>query len=250
MFAAVCGVAFASPASAAIELLINPGQGGALSLRATGSSAEPINGYSIYSAGGFLADLGDETLGGALSAILLDVDNVGDDEVAMWTLGGSGPLPPLSVSHTGNGIALNLAWIGGSADPLADLVFVYGPDGLTTPGGDPIFSLPGEVVLLSVPGLAGDFNGNGTVEQADLDLVLGNWGAATTPPTFVANTAGLSNGVDQDELDAVLGNWGDETGPSFAGFAVPEPGLLTVGALFFVTGVAVRGPRKKSSRIF
>jgi hypothetical protein len=47
----------------------------------------------------------------------------------------------------------------------------------------------------------GDFNGNGRVEQADLDFVLLNWGQ------------NLGNGaVDQAELDAVLLNWGRQEG--------------------------------------
>jgi hypothetical protein len=58
------------------------------------------------------------------------------------------------------------------------------------------------------PILPGDFNGNGQVEQADLDLVLLHWGqeGAGTPPTWTGPPAtGL---VDQEELDAVLLNWG------------------------------------------
>lgn len=76
-------------------------------------------------------------------------------------------------------------------------------------------------------GLAGDFNGNNAVEQADLDLVLGNWGSASKPASFVGNTAGLSDAVDQDELDAVLGNWGSATASPILGpVSVPEPAAL------------------------
>jgi hypothetical protein len=60
-----------------------------------------------------------------------------------------------------------------------------------------------------VPGvLPCDFNDNGQVEQADLDLVLLHWGqdGAGTPPNWTGPPAtGL---VDQEELDAVLLNWG------------------------------------------
>jgi hypothetical protein len=81
----------------------------------------------------------------------------------------------------------------------------------------------------------GDFNGNGQVEQADLDLVLLYWGqdGASLPSTWTGPPAtGL---VDQDELDAVLLNWG-------ASLAVAAPPLqaplaardTAVGALFAV----------------
>jgi glucose/arabinose dehydrogenase len=56
--------------------------------------------------------------------------------------------------------------------------------------------------------LAGDYNGNGTVEQADLDLVLLAWGqpAENSPPGWIHNLP--SGAIDQAELDAVLLNWG------------------------------------------
>jgi hypothetical protein len=57
-------------------------------------------------------------------------------------------------------------------------------------------------------GIPGDYNANGTVEQADLDLVLLNWGAdGATPPAGWTND--LPDGaIDQAELDGVLLNWG------------------------------------------
>jgi hypothetical protein len=58
------------------------------------------------------------------------------------------------------------------------------------------------------PQTPGDFNGNGTVEQGDLDLVLLHWGrdAEDVPSNWAGPPA--SGLVDQDELDAVLLNWG------------------------------------------
>ncbi|MEM7575957.1 MAG: choice-of-anchor tandem repeat NxxGxxAF-containing protein [Planctomycetota bacterium] len=72
--------------------------------------------------------------------------------------------------------------------------------------------------------LAGDYNGNGQVEQGDLNLVLNNWGsprpfAPQTDPFATAN-------VDQEELNRVLNHWGNQSAPNFAGFAVPEPTAL------------------------
>jgi hypothetical protein len=57
--------------------------------------------------------------------------------------------------------------------------------------------------------LAGDFNGNGRVEQADLDLVLLNWGLAASQPPSGWTTDLPSGRIEQDELDAVLLNWGE-----------------------------------------
>ena len=60
-----------------------------------------------------------------------------------------------------------------------------------------------------VEGVTGDYNGNGQVEQGDLDLVLQNWGDDTTgniPDGWVND---LPDGpVEQTELDRVLQNWG------------------------------------------
>jgi hypothetical protein len=75
----------------------------------------------------------------------------------------------------------------------------------------------------------GDYNGNGLVEQADLDLVLGNWGEDATavgdgwindPPQGI---------IDQGELDGVLANWG-RSSPGDLGTAtvVPEPAAIAL----------------------
>jgi hypothetical protein len=85
------------------------------------------------------------------------------------------------------------------------------------------------------PGLPGDYNGNGAVEQADLDLVLLNWGQAGTPPPngWINNLP--EGSIDQAELDGVLLNWGDTAGLGGAA-GVPEPtgcllALLCLGSL-------------------
>jgi hypothetical protein len=56
--------------------------------------------------------------------------------------------------------------------------------------------------------LPGDYNGNGLVEQADLDLVLAGWGrdASMLPDGWVSDPP--SGTIDQGELDRVLANWG------------------------------------------
>lgn len=54
----------------------------------------------------------------------------------------------------------------------------------------------------------GDYNGDGSVDQADLDLVLLNWGVDAMPPPadWINNLP--AGAIDQDDLDAVLLHWG------------------------------------------
>ena len=84
------------------------------------------------------------------------------------------------------------------------------------------------------PGLTGDFNGSGGIEQGDLDLVLINWGLPGNdlPPGWI--TGPPTGNIDQSELDAVLLNWGDTAALGGAA-GVPEPGavllLLIAGAV-------------------
>ena len=78
-------------------------------------------------------------------------------------------------------------------------------------------------VYLQSPGigpepLAGDLNGDGSVNSGDLDLVRGNWGMTVQPGTNGdADGDGFVNSTD---LDIVRGNWGAQS-PA----AVPEPGV-------------------------
>ncbi|MEL7088585.1 MAG: hypothetical protein AAGL98_09140, partial [Planctomycetota bacterium] len=82
--------------------------------------------------------------------------------------------------------------------------------------------------------LAGDNNGDGFVSQADLDLVLLNWGESVLPGGWVAADQFDGELISQNELDGVLLNWGDGTPPSVA---VPEPG---VGVVLLAGLVALR----------
>jgi hypothetical protein len=70
------------------------------------------------------------------------------------------------------------------------------------------FTTNGQITYGGAPqGIIGDYNSNGTVEQADLDLVLLNWGQPGVPAGW---TNDLPEGnIDQAELDGVLLNWGN-----------------------------------------
>ncbi|TWT48588.1 PEP-CTERM sorting domain-containing protein [Botrimarina hoheduenensis] len=80
------------------------------------------------------------------------------------------------------------------------------------------------IETLAAP-VSGDFNGDGKVDNGDLNLLLGSWGANTVPAAWVN---GFSAPVDNAELNALLGNWGFGTA-----VAVPEPTsvLILLGTL-------------------
>ena len=89
--------------------------------------------------------------------------------------------------------------------------------------------------------LPGDYNGDGFVSQADLDLVLLNWGDTVMPDGFdpaavPGNSGTVFDGlISQNELDGILLNWGDGNPPNLN--AIPEPTTLALlaPALFTVS---------------
>ncbi|MEM7627199.1 MAG: hypothetical protein AAF333_16510 [Planctomycetota bacterium] len=87
------------------------------------------------------------------------------------------------------------------------------------------------IKLFLVSGIEGDLDADGFVSQADLDLVLLNWGAEQTPEGWIEATQ-FDGLISQNELDAVLLNWGGGSPPDLA--AIPEP--ATAG--FFLLGSA------------
>jgi hypothetical protein len=82
---------------------------------------------------------------------------------------------------------------------------------------------------------AGDYNGNGRVEQADLDLVLIHWGKPS-PPAPAGWVHELPEGlVSQADLDGVLLHWGNAASGISQVVAVPEPAawmILSVCVVF------------------
>jgi hypothetical protein len=77
---------------------------------------------------------------------------------------------------------------------------------------DSTLFLPTDGIRLNtLPMQPGDYNGSGLVEQGDLDLALGNWGApAIPPPAGWVQDAPEGSLVDQGEIDKVLGRWGEQ----------------------------------------
>lgn len=86
--------------------------------------------------------------------------------------------------------------------------------------------------------LPGDYNGDGFVSQADLDLVLMNWGDNVAPAGWLALDQFDGVQVSQNELDGVLLNWGIGTPPALA---IPEP--ATAAAMLSGLVVMVRRRR-------
>lgn len=112
-------------------------------------------------------------------------------------------------------------------------------------------SLDGRLIMLTplFPGeaLAGDYNGNGTVEQADLDLVLLHWGDVT-PPVPGGWTNDLPTGaIDQAELDKVLLNWGSTAARGIAS-AIPEPAARLIGLIALPFTLHVVAARRRCRR--
>jgi hypothetical protein len=95
-------------------------------------------------------------------------------------------------------------------------------------------------VRLTGTGAAADYDGSGTVDQADVDLVLLNWGAgATAPPAGWIND--LPTGIiDQGELDGVLLNWGAGDAMVAASAAVPEPSGVLLVLIALATAISMR----------
>ena len=81
-----------------------------------------------------------------------------------------------------------------------------------------------------------DYNGNGSVEQGDLDLVLLNWRTpAMMVPSSWTNVRPFGR-VDQDELDAVLLHWGEGTPIAAASSVarIPEPNELGLSLVMLI----------------
>ena len=120
-------------------------------------------------------------------------------------------------------------------------ITAYHEETVTIAAGEEV---PFVVAFLST--LAGDYNGDGFVGQADLDLVLLNFGAEVLPVGF--NQGGLGVAFDglvgQNELDAVLLNFGGSAAPNLT--AIPEPGAA---AGMVVLGVALGTPRRRRGRL-
>jgi hypothetical protein len=93
-----------------------------------------------------------------------------------------------------------------------------------------------------VEAVSGEYNGNGRVEQTDLDLVLLNWGQAAAPPPDGWMNELPGGLIDQEELDRVLLGWGDRVVfPSQGAVGVPEPGSIVLIVICLIGPILTRG---------
>ena len=105
---------------------------------------------------------------------------------------------------------------------------------------------PTSVVLevIAATSLIGDYNADGFVSQADLDLVLLNWGNTIVPTDWLNTNQFDGVQVSQNELDGVLLNWGNGTPPVLPTVsAVPEP---AAGAVVALGGMAMSARRRRA----
>jgi hypothetical protein len=148
----------------------------------------------------------------------------------------AGVTPYLYDPSQGNLLVDAIARRGVSPSPLGDLANI-----LTVVGGSPDATggsrWPALVYQFTfIPVTPGDYNASGAVEQADLDLVLLNWGNQLTDPAAAGWITHLPTGpVDQSELDTVLLNWGSSAS-TIATSTVPEPSAAVI-LLACVTGL-------------
>ncbi|MEM1444924.1 MAG: hypothetical protein AAGF84_02620 [Planctomycetota bacterium] len=159
-----------------------------------------------------------------------------------WFLGGGrGPLDggvlvePIYVES----LEFAFAFIGAFNNPSPHLA-----DGEFRFGGNTFGFVPDHPAVQIVPlpgrGVAGDFDASGSVEQADLNLVLSNWGA---PRADWPNAEGLLTSlVDQEELNAVLNAWGASSPQGQIAGPIPEPSLL--GPVMLAGCLAIRSKRR------
>jgi hypothetical protein len=177
-------------------------------------SGEPVAGFTI---GGEDLD-GDGTLFAAQ-----DLEARGG---ILWGLGTRGNMP----------VAAGTFAIG--ADPFS-VVRNISVDVFTRRGSRQTTSAAIEFAISTPHCIAADYNGNGAVEQADLDLVLLNWGHPGMPQPDGWLGQPLDDVIDQSELDNVLLNWGNFAGRLAAAPSVPEPGAgaivcVCLGVMWYI----------------
>jgi hypothetical protein len=153
-------------------------------------------------------------------------------------LGAPGTVYPATVSNDASSAYFDIGWY----TVLLNMPQRTMSLNLTTQGGGPRYSHLRIITAAQMP----DYNGNGQVEQGDLDLVLLNWGknAIPAPSGWVMDLP--YDTIDQDELDGVLLNWGTAVPESLAGTAVPEPSTALVAAAWALLGAfSVRRRRRR-----
>ncbi|MEO1497218.1 MAG: PEP-CTERM sorting domain-containing protein [Planctomycetota bacterium] len=111
------------------------------------------------------------------------------------------------------------------------------PSGIASDAGTAIYDniyLALEEAMGGEEPILGDFNNDGAVDNADLNLLLNNWGSETVPAEWI-NSFTANPGVNNDELNALLNTWGQGIMT-----AVPEPTSLVLVSVCGLFAVARR----------
>lgn len=136
---------------------------------------------------------------------------------------GLGTFTFLDFTYTGSGTAQATGYVAQGGD-LGDFLDTGAVD-----IGDDIGPEP----------LAGDFDGNGSVGDGDLTLLLSNWAASVPPvPAGWDGAQPTAPGIGDDELTALLSTWGQ----SQSSLAIPEP----TAAVIALMGLACLSARRSA----
>lgn len=173
-----------------------------------------ITDYTMNSSGRLVAqaDLADFTFG------LFDIDTAGVATKIVATGDvldfGDGPVEITEIDFTG-AFGSPTATATGYNDAGQVAAYLEGESVDT-------FEFFSAIVVFDAPAsvaVAGDFNGDGRVDNGDLNLLLSSWGEAASPaPAGWEGDPPTSPAIDNDELNALLSNWGSGTAN-----AAPEP---------------------------
>lgn len=148
----------------------------------------------------------------------------------------------LALFDTNGSSLLASSSAGGLGDSESILGFT-----LTDPGtyfvrvtGDQDFAQFYQLDLLAtaLPFVLGDLNGDLLVDENDLAIILGNFGAAVTGGSLADGDATGDGLVNASDLDIIVSNW---TGSSPPSAVIPEPGTLAMVA--GLIGLAIRRRR-------
>ncbi|MEM7627524.1 MAG: hypothetical protein AAF333_18155 [Planctomycetota bacterium] len=154
-----------------------------------------------------------------------------------------------------NGIGFNFfsnQFLPGLEAPQENLGSDGNSNNLATLGLLDFNDIPGQqfVTISLTETLVGDLDSDGIVGQADLDLVLLNWGDEVVPdgfdPTALSDGGPFDGLISQNELDTTVLNWGKVAPPDHGDLnAVPEPAAATIA---LGLGAGWLGRRRRGER--
>ncbi|MEO1496835.1 MAG: hypothetical protein AAFV43_06755 [Planctomycetota bacterium] len=200
-------------------------EGGVVAPGSSPGSTTILGDYTQLAAATLQIELGGLTPGSEHDQLIVDG--------AMLNLAGTLELMHLDEHELSVGDLFEVVTFTGTLDGVFDTVTTSSDAGIEF---DVVVTYGAGVVTVEVLSitatLAGDFNGDGAVDNDDLNLLLSNWGENTVPAEWVNGFEGL---VDNDELNALLVGWG-----AGVGAPVPEPAAGVLVGVALVTAARRR----------